>query len=463
MTTAVLYLRISSDPKGTALGVERQKTEALALADRLGWKVAEVITDNDRSAAAGKSRPGWDRLMLGLQMGAWDALLAWDQTRLTRDSAQWAVLRQTLLAKGIPLATMDAGGPVSLSGTTGLLGTGLKALMSEAYIEEIKQRQTAWAAQRAAAGLPQGKAPYGMKRQDGLDVEDPATAPIVRELTQRLLAGETTYGIVKDLNARGVPGPAGSEWSRRSVRRAVTRPALYGLRAVKGEVIGKAASPGIMDEGTYGRLVALLGDPDQRKTGASNRASHLLTGIAVCGVCGTPVRARTTIYSCPTGGHVGRKRQWVDEAVVEHVLAYLSRPDVIDVLTPSAPAIKPLADEVATLEARLDLATDDYAAGVLDSRAYTRATASISAALKDAKRALASARKAAGAPDVLTGLLTTSDVRQAWEGLTLDRQRAVVRLLAKVTILPVGKSDGRRLGHGQIDPASTVKVEPALR
>lgn len=462
MTNAALYLRISSDPRDSGLGVERQKSETKALAEALGWTITDVITDNDRSAAPGKVRPGFDRLLGGLKSGDWDALLAWDQDRLTRDSAQWAVLRQTMLSKGTLLALATARSVVPLEGSTGLLGTGLKALMAEGYVEEIRARQKAWAAQRAAAGKPHGAAPYGMKRQDGLDVEDPETAPVVREIVLRLLAGETVHGIVRDLNAREVPSPSGGAWTRRGVRAVVMRPALYGLRSVKGEVIGSAASPGLMDEGTWERVKALLTDPDRRKTGAGNVAAHLLSGIAVCGVCGAGVRARAKGYSCPEG-HVHRHRPWVDKATVDHVVAYLSRPDVIDVLTPSAPDLKPMVEEVSALQARLDLAADDYADGVLDSRAYTRATARTQERLDQARRALASARKAAGVPDVLDGLATASDVSEAWEGLTLDRQRAVVRLLVEVTILPVDRSDGGRLAYGtDADRSATIRVEPRM-
>ncbi len=45
---AAVYVRISQDRDGEALGVERQETDCRALAKRRGWEVIEPIyRDND--------------------------------------------------------------------------------------------------------------------------------------------------------------------------------------------------------------------------------------------------------------------------------------------------------------------------------------------------------------------------------------------------------------------------------
>ena len=53
--TAAIYCRISNDPEGRELGVERQEEDARLLAARLGLDVVKVFTDNDVSAST-KSR-----------------------------------------------------------------------------------------------------------------------------------------------------------------------------------------------------------------------------------------------------------------------------------------------------------------------------------------------------------------------------------------------------------------------
>jgi len=60
---AAIYARISSDPAGTRLGVDRQIADCEALAARKGWPVAGVYEDNDTSAWSGRVRPEYRRLL----------------------------------------------------------------------------------------------------------------------------------------------------------------------------------------------------------------------------------------------------------------------------------------------------------------------------------------------------------------------------------------------------------------
>jgi DNA invertase Pin-like site-specific DNA recombinase len=79
-----IYARISSDPGGTRLGVERQIEDCEALAGSLGWTVAEVYVDNDVSAYSGRRRPEYERLCDDIKAGVVDGLLVWHPDRLHR-------------------------------------------------------------------------------------------------------------------------------------------------------------------------------------------------------------------------------------------------------------------------------------------------------------------------------------------------------------------------------------------
>ena len=59
--SAAIYVRISRDRNGDCLGVERQEQECRTLAERLGWTVTEVYSDNDISAFSGRRRPDYER------------------------------------------------------------------------------------------------------------------------------------------------------------------------------------------------------------------------------------------------------------------------------------------------------------------------------------------------------------------------------------------------------------------
>jgi hypothetical protein len=68
------------------VGVERQRADCIALAERL-WPSASVrvFIDNDLSAAdPSVQRPQWQALLDALRRGEVDELVAYDQSRLTR-------------------------------------------------------------------------------------------------------------------------------------------------------------------------------------------------------------------------------------------------------------------------------------------------------------------------------------------------------------------------------------------
>ena len=67
---AVIYCRISKDAAHNELGVQRQEKECRALCDQLGYTVAAVYVDDDRSAYTGKPRPGYVAMSAQVATGA---------------------------------------------------------------------------------------------------------------------------------------------------------------------------------------------------------------------------------------------------------------------------------------------------------------------------------------------------------------------------------------------------------
>src|SRR3954465_6999936 len=81
---AAVYCRISRDKVGARLGVERQRVDCVELAERRDLTVVETFTDNDVSAYSGKRRPGYQRMLEGIERGRIDVVLAWHPDRLHR-------------------------------------------------------------------------------------------------------------------------------------------------------------------------------------------------------------------------------------------------------------------------------------------------------------------------------------------------------------------------------------------
>lgn len=78
---AALYVRVSTDGQS----VENQLRELHAVANRLGWTIVAVFTDEGVSGAKGRDqRPGFDRMLKGVARREFDLIAAWSVDRLGR-------------------------------------------------------------------------------------------------------------------------------------------------------------------------------------------------------------------------------------------------------------------------------------------------------------------------------------------------------------------------------------------
>ena len=453
---AAIYCRISSDPRDTGLGVDRQRQECRDLAAARGWDVVRVHVDNDVSAFSGKRRPGYERLLADVSAGAVDVVLAWHPDRLHRSPVELEEFIVAVEKRGVGVQTVTAG-QWDLSTATGRFFARQLGGVARYESEHRGERLRAKLEQNATRGVTHGRATYGWRaeyapdktRRDVIHQEE---ADVVRGIARELLAGESLRSITANLNARGVPSPRGGPWHKGMVRHLVLRERNGGLRVHRGQVVGQGTWEPILDPGTYEQVRAVLGDP-ARKTSTGTAAQHLLSGIARCGVCDTPVRVawnRTVhSYRCSGRSCVSRRKADVDELVSRVVVARLARPDAVDLFAPDTSKVRrAAAEEVQVLRARLDNAADDYADGKIDARQLERITARLRPAVATAE---ARARAVDDAP-LLADLLDVADVEAAWRSLSLSRRRAVVEALMAVTILPT------RQGVRTFDP-STVRIE----
>src|SRR4249919_4039398 len=79
------------------------------------------------------------------------------------------------------------------------------------------------------------------------------------------------------------------------IRRVLMSPRIAGLKDHRGEIVGKATWPAIIDRTTHDRLVGLLGDESRRPANYGRPRVHPLAGLLQCGSCGGPL----VIYSSP--------------------------------------------------------------------------------------------------------------------------------------------------------------------
>ncbi|WP_326564706.1 recombinase family protein [Micromonospora peucetia] len=443
-----VYTRISEDRTGEQAGVTDQLKDTSALAAARGWAVAGRYTDNDISAHSGSHRPGYEDLMRDVASGKYGAIIVWHTSRLWRNRRERADGIELLRAHRVSVISVK-GPELDLSHAYGRMVAGILGEFDTTESEIKSERVSRAALRRAEQGLNHGGTRAFGYAHGGMALE-PAEAAEVANMFSSLLAGVPLGRIVQGLNDRRVRTVRGGEWMPGTVRDLLMRPRYAGLSEHRGTIVGKGRWPAIITEHQHHAAVALLSDPSRRMS-TGNRAAYLLSGIAKCGVCGGNITSGglkradpnlpggRRVYVCRSKKHVGRRQDWVDAYVSAVMVQWLSRDDAAGLLVDdNAPNADALRDEAHSLRLRLDAVATQFADDVIDLSQLRTA----SKKLRDRLEVVQRAQQHVGRTPLLGQLIGAGDVQAAWDGLDLDRRRAVVETLATVVLHPGGS--GRR-------------------
>lgn len=462
MKTVGIYTRISRDREGAGLGVDRQEQDCRELVERNGWTVGKVYQDNDLSAYSGKPRPGYRALLEDIRAEMISVVVAWHTDRLHRSPVELEDYIAACDPRRVPTHTVKAG-PLDLATPSGRMVARQLGAVARYEVEHSIERQQAAKAQAAAQGRWKGgRRPYGYD-EDGMTVR-PCEAEVVDFMADQILNGGSIRSLVANLNDRGLVTSTGKPWRHDAVRNVLLRPRNAGLMEHRGQVVGEANWPAILDQDRWRAVVAALRAPGRRTQWSSARV-WLLSGIARCGLCGEVVRVHkaghdnrpTAVnYACKRKLHLVRVASGVDDFVTEMTLArlasgQLSAPDRGD-----RSEVVIAQRELVEIRERLDALGSAFGAGTVDARQLESGTRALRQRQAQAEAIMA--RSASGT--ALAGVVGAEDIRAAWEDLTLDRRRAIVDTLMTITLLPArkGRPPGWRPGQPYFDPA-TVAIE----
>lgn len=431
--TAAVYLRISLDRDGDEKAIARQREDAAAVARMRGWDIVEHYIDNSVSASkADVIRPEYERMLSDYRRGRFGALICYDLDRLTRQPRQLEDWIDEAEKRGLVIVTLN--GEADLGTDGGRMYARIKAAVARAEIERKGQRQKRANVQRAEAGYWQfSRRPYGYERRDGRVEVVQDEAEIVRELYRRYLAGESYYTLANDLNGRGVP-TFGGAWSMQRVRQLLRNPRYAGIVEHNGERldVSPAWTP-IIDERTWSDYTAMR-DGRTRAGAWSTSTKHLLSGMLVCGVCGSNLLARPDrgrqVYACTAQWCVSIPGADVDELVEGVVLGRLADKKVIAALR-HVPDTAPLQEELRTLRKRRDDIADLLADGLLDRRKARQQAQDLTSKIDARAAKLAAMRR----ESPLTDLALARSIPTRWRRLSvLDKRRVIEELGMRMTV-----------------------------
>ena len=332
---AAVYCRMSLAAMGDTTKVDEQERICRELAGRLGWQVVAAYCDPSASAWQKKRRrPGWDAMLADYDAGKFGAIVVYHGDRLVRRPQDLGKLIDLADNRGLRLA--------SPTGTRNLDSGDDRFIL---WIEAAAQERSSYDTSRRKITQYERMRREGKVRPGGRGGRSyafesdnltmvPGEAAVIREAAERVLAGEGTGSIAADFTARGIVTVTGIPFTYAAIRQILRRPRYAGLMP---DGLSEAAWEPVLERSQWEQACAVLAGRAGAFGYAVNSRRYLLSGIAACSECGSPLQVRHTRVR-GTGGSVGygcirpgcrkvyRSQSMLDAYVRGRVLAWLANP-----------------------------------------------------------------------------------------------------------------------------------------
>ncbi len=326
---AAIYARYSSDEQRPE-SIEDQILKCRRHCEAMGWEVVSAYSDAAFTGAT-VLRPEYQRLLQDAERGVFDIVVVEAVDRLSRRLADLANFHDIVEFRKVRLFATDRG---EING----LMIGILGAMAQAFLDDLKGKTKRGLTGKILAGLSAGSLGYGYRVDpDGkgkrLIIED--EAKVVRRIFEDYANGASPRAIASKLNAEGAPGPRGRQWIDTTIRGQVDRgTGLLNNELYVGRIVWNRTSY-VRDPGTGKRLARLNPKEDWEEStddslriiddtlwqrvkaqqsevrtamardengvalNRAHRAQHLLSGLILCGDCGSPFAMRDARhYGC---------------------------------------------------------------------------------------------------------------------------------------------------------------------
>jgi DNA invertase Pin-like site-specific DNA recombinase/Arc/MetJ-type ribon-helix-helix transcriptional regulator len=240
-----IYARFSSSNQREA-SVEDQVRVCSDFIARDGGTVSDDLVFFDKGVSGSSlDRPGFERMMelVAAKPSRIDAIVCEDLSRVTRDLADGATLFKRLQYIGVPLIGVSDG--INTANPHSKMSFGMKALMGEAYIDDLRFRTKRGLDGRALNDFSTGGLPIGYRSEPvtdagnrvighGILIDDVGKATVVR-IFSMYREGTSIEAIARTLNGEKVPSPRAKTRHRRKGWVASTVREILRNRAYVGE------------------------------------------------------------------------------------------------------------------------------------------------------------------------------------------------------------------------------------
>lgn len=306
------YARLSA-AREESTSIDRQHEIIVNFVKARGWTLTGIVDDPVASASKLRlNRPGLKQVREAIASGTAEAVVVWRLDRIARSVVDFG----TLLDEGVSI--ISATEPLD---TTSAMGRAMAEILQ--VFAAMEARATSARVTNSIDYLrrndrfPGGLRPYGYRSSPAPDGAgkileiDPAQATVIREAAERVLDGETLYSVVRDFNARGVPtARKANGWTHTALRGILIGDAVLGRVTARGALLRdehgiprQVWAPILTAEESARLRAILIASPTEEPAPRRRRAARLLSGLMVCGSCGSVLvvqlgNRRHTVYRC---------------------------------------------------------------------------------------------------------------------------------------------------------------------
>ncbi len=325
-----LYCRLSRDDElqGESNSISNQRRMLESYCRDHGLKNCQYFVD-DGWSGANFDRPGFQRMLEGVENGEIKTVVTKDLSRLGRNYLQVGLYTEMIFPKkGVRYIAINDGVD-SVQGDSEL--SALKNLFNEWMVRDTSKKIKAVFKSKGMSGKPlTSHPPYGyIKGEDGTFAIDEETEPVVKQIYALCLAGNGPGKIARMLTEQNIPTPGTIEyqrtgntrryypdypckWSATTVGHILERQEYIGNTVnfkteqvsykVKGtlytpdrEMVFENTHPAIIDKVTWERVQTLR---KQRKRPNRYDEVGLFSGFVFCADCGSVMYQQR--YDTPT-------------------------------------------------------------------------------------------------------------------------------------------------------------------
>lgn len=296
---AVVYARYSSHSQGEQ-SIEGQLAAAKIYAENHGYTIIHEYIDR---AMTGRNddRDEFQQMLKDCTKKQFTVIITWKVDRIGRNREEIALnkyhckkygARVEYVAENLPDSPEAVILESVLEGMAEYYSLQLSQNIKRGYLESAKKCKYAG-----------GRVPLGYQlNAEKKFVINPDTAPIVRTIFAKYVAGYTITEINDELNSQGIKTGSGTEFNKNSLRTILKNEKYIGIYDFKhGQIRIEGGVPAIVDRDVFVKVQELLKSNQAAPAHKFTKAEYLLTEKLFCGMCGSPMVGESGI------SHTGAK------------------------------------------------------------------------------------------------------------------------------------------------------------